>query len=600
MDEEIKTGNRNNASDRGVIRSIRKLANEITAHTVALEPSDEDAPEMPIELDAEKTFVMQGAEVKALGDGRVGGYLVRYGDAAHTDLERDFFTAETDFGDAEKSPVLYQHGMDAKFGKRRISTATITSDEFGRWAETQLNLRDEYEKFIYEMAEAGKMGWSSGTAGHLVEREPVGKAWHIKSWPLGLDASLTPTPAEPRNSVVTLKSLITPTTEPEAAEAAASAAGVIENPTLEGHEEHKMEEIDALKEQIAALESTVKSLAEPAPDGGIATKKAPAVIAERGDDWRAEMKRWFVTGQISSGMKTANPWNETTAGDGGLAAPQEFYNGVIEKVKAKSVVRRAIAMCGGETWNIDALKITIPVENDQMAIFTATDEEGAYNESETTPMVGKDVAVHKYTRMVKVTEELLEDKKFDVIGFLMRQYADAQARLENSLFLVGAGDGDPEAQGVFVGGTAGLTFDSAAAIAEAEIPELFYKLGEGYSENSVWIMRNATLGAIMANTGDAFSFLPAYAAGNPFGAVPMLWGRPVFTSDYAAAIATSAKSVVIGDFSKYALAENGGLTVSRNPYLYEANGYIGFFGRVRLGGMPLTATAFQYGTHPTA
>ena len=145
-----------------------------------------------------------------------------------------------------------------------------------------------------------------------------------------------------------------------------------------------------------------------------------------------------------------------------------------------------------------------------------------------------------------------------------------------------------------------MTFDSASAIAEAEIPELYYKLGAGYAENSAWIMRNSTLGAIMLNTGDSFSFLPAYAAGNPFGAVPMLWGRPVYLSEYAAAIATSAKSLVIGDFSKYAIVQNGGLTVSRNPYLYQANGQVGFFGNIRIGGMPLIAAAFQYGTHPTA
>jgi hypothetical protein len=73
------------------------------------------------------------------------------------------------------------------------------------WAETQLALRDAYEKRIYGLAEAGKLGWSSGTAAHLVKREPVGGAMKIMHWPLGLDASLTPTPAEPRNTVVALK-----------------------------------------------------------------------------------------------------------------------------------------------------------------------------------------------------------------------------------------------------------------------------------------------------------------------------------------------------------------------------------------------------------
>lgn len=152
------------------------------------------------------TLVMYGGSVKALGGGKIGGYLVRFTSHKDTDLEGEFFTAETDFGEVATAPVYYQHGMDYKLGKRRIGKATHKMDEFGIWAEAQLDMRDEYEKFIYEMAEAGKMGWSSGTAGHLVEREPKGKAVWLKSWPLGLDDTLTPTPAEPRNSAVPLKS----------------------------------------------------------------------------------------------------------------------------------------------------------------------------------------------------------------------------------------------------------------------------------------------------------------------------------------------------------------------------------------------------------
>ena len=50
------------------------------------------------------------------------------------------------------------------------------------------------------------MGWSSGTASHLVERQITAKSTWIKSWPLGLDDTLTPVPAEPRNEAIPLKS----------------------------------------------------------------------------------------------------------------------------------------------------------------------------------------------------------------------------------------------------------------------------------------------------------------------------------------------------------------------------------------------------------
>jgi hypothetical protein len=61
-------------------------------------------------------------------------------------------------------------------------------------------MADEYAKMIYDMAKQGKIGFSSGSASHMVEREMMGKAYEIKRWALA-EASLTPTPAESRNMV---------------------------------------------------------------------------------------------------------------------------------------------------------------------------------------------------------------------------------------------------------------------------------------------------------------------------------------------------------------------------------------------------------------
>ena len=157
-----------------------------------------------------ETLIAFGGAVKALGDGKVGGYLVRFTTEDDPDLQGEYFTKDTDFGEPKPIPpsgtVYYNHGKDKKMGKRKLGLATHKIDDFGVWAEAQLNLRDEYEKFVYYMAELGKMGWSSATAKHLTERQVTGKATWIKSWPLGLDDTLTPFPAEPRNDAIPLKS----------------------------------------------------------------------------------------------------------------------------------------------------------------------------------------------------------------------------------------------------------------------------------------------------------------------------------------------------------------------------------------------------------
>mgnify|MGYP000511678374 CR=1 FL=1 len=154
------------------------------------------------------TLVYLGGAVKALGDGRVGGHLVLFSTAADPDLTGDYFTPATNLRiKAGASPILlYEHGMDPKVGDREIGEAKASVDELGVWVEAQLAMRDAYEEAIYKLAESGKLGWSSGTAGHLVRRKKVGKSFELTSWPI-VEASLTTHPAEPRTSAVPLKSL---------------------------------------------------------------------------------------------------------------------------------------------------------------------------------------------------------------------------------------------------------------------------------------------------------------------------------------------------------------------------------------------------------
>lgn len=164
-------------------------------------------PDWVMKTFEDATVVYPGAAVKAIGDkddGWIGGYLVRYTDENSPDLVGDFFDEATDYGPHGKSLVWFNHALDETLGHKtlgvkrdgRFSEATLKTDDIGVWIQMQLDMRDEYERALYYMAKASKVGWSSGTATHLVKRSLInGKAYHIDSWPLGLDASITPTPA---------------------------------------------------------------------------------------------------------------------------------------------------------------------------------------------------------------------------------------------------------------------------------------------------------------------------------------------------------------------------------------------------------------------
>jgi hypothetical protein len=67
-------------------------------------------------------------------------------------------------------------------------------------------MADSYGEMIAKLCKQGKMGYSSGAAGHMVERKSVGKASEITRWCIA-EASITPTPAEYRNSVKSLEDM---------------------------------------------------------------------------------------------------------------------------------------------------------------------------------------------------------------------------------------------------------------------------------------------------------------------------------------------------------------------------------------------------------
>jgi hypothetical protein len=145
-------------------------------------------------------LVIEGGEIKSVtlntleGDmATIGGYLVRFTSPDELDSYGHYFTKATDFGPLRQSVAFYDHAQDPTIKARPLGNGvgTLTIDDEGVWFETQLNLREKYERQMFRLAKKGKLGLSSGTAPHLVKFSPapVGKGVHIDQWTLGIDAS---------------------------------------------------------------------------------------------------------------------------------------------------------------------------------------------------------------------------------------------------------------------------------------------------------------------------------------------------------------------------------------------------------------------------
>jgi len=176
-----------------------------------------------------------GDAVKALPEGRLRGRVVRFTDADNLDLSGEFFTKGTDFGLALPAQVglYYHHGFDPTLGKRRLGRAEVKAEDDGLWFEAQLDLADRYQARIYQLAQAGKLGASSGAVKHLVEKVAAGHGAELKAWPLG-EVSVTPSPVEPLCNVMALKAWLdeAPSFEDLCAGLPAAKASLAENTEL--------------------------------------------------------------------------------------------------------------------------------------------------------------------------------------------------------------------------------------------------------------------------------------------------------------------------------------------------------------------------------
>lgn len=155
----------------------------------------------------EKILVTPIGYIKDLGEGKIGGHCLLFTSEDDPDLAQDFFTKDTDFDLSERDyPIYYCHTLDPKIKDKKLGRGYISKDDLGLWITAQLDLRDEYEKAIYDMVRKGKMGWSTGSVSHLVRREQKSSANFIKSWPIA-EISITPQPCEPRTYATPIKTL---------------------------------------------------------------------------------------------------------------------------------------------------------------------------------------------------------------------------------------------------------------------------------------------------------------------------------------------------------------------------------------------------------
>lgn len=606
IDEEaLKVGARHSSKDIDALQKIHDGAVELGA--VCATPPE--VVNIPI-LGKSDELIAFGTELKALDNGHFGGYLVRFSDENTPDITGDFFTKATDFGELGKTTVYFNHRMPIKNrdGKQisidhPIGEGELSIDDAGVFIDAILYSRDEYEKSIAKLSH--KMGWSSGTAPHLVDREQKGGAMWIKRWPLGLDASITPTPAEPKNSVIALKSLsdneATETetnSTPEVAEATAQTVDVKAQEQNQPPQGGIMEINDDLKALLAeSANQAVKAYIATQPvanPGGVSVVEAEEdkPFETAGQFFKAVKSAALAPYNIDprlQSLKAASGLNEAVPSQGGFLVPSQVASGILQNMYKVGTVLSLFAPTpvegNGMIWNVIAE--TSRADGSRMGGVAGYWLAEAGDKTASKPAFRQlEVKLNKLAALCYATDELLEDAS--ALGAWLASEVPNELRfMAEDAIINGNGVGKP--LGILASGS----LKSATRTDASEIDP--YDLGRMWAgryngaNDYVWLVNPTTFPQLVnLSVGNLPVFLPpGGVSGLPYGSI---FGRPVYETEYNPALGTLGDILLVSPSQYKAIHKGSGVQAASSIHVSFTSDQTCYRFVYRVGGAPLWYT----------
>lgn len=368
----------------------------------------------------------------------------------------------------------------------------------------------------------------------------------------------------------------------EAAKALLDKAAA-EKRDLTAEEEQSYQRINAdLNERAARIEA-LKADAEreakiEAATREIAGQVRPAAKAASTD---AEVLRSMAKGETRSFTFETRDVVKTSTGS---PVPTSFFDQVILQARlvgpmldTSTVLRTA----GGENLQIPS----------QAGWSTAaiTGEGTAIAESDPTFNNFITLSAYKYSFLVQLSRELIEDSGVDILAFLATQTGNELGFRVNAGLTTGTGTNQPA--GVVTQSSLGITGGTGVtgAFTADNLINLAYSLnGAARRLPGVgWMMNTASLGKVrtLKDTAGYYVFSPALADGND-----RVLNFPVYENPAMADTGLSAKSVLFGHLPSYYVRMAGGLRLDRSDdYAFNAD-LVTFRATMRVdGNLPQTS-----------
>ena len=278
---------------------------------------------------------------------------------------------------------------------------------------------------------------------------------------------------------------------------------------------------------------------------------------------------------------------------GGFTVPEDYQAELLKKTAANAVIR---AMARKITTSRDIVKwprVNYTTDDKYTSgvrlTWTGESPVSASVHRVTDPVFGT-VAIPVHTAMASmpISNDLIEDSAFDLLGISSDLLAEAFSLGEDDVFLNGTGIGQPMGilTEVDTNGPASVNSGHATEVTANGLIDLHYGLPSQYRRTARYIMNSATAKAARKLTDTDGRYMWDGLNGGLYSPLDMesLGGKPVEYDEFMPDIAASAYAILFGDLRGYLVVDRVGFSVQRLSEIYAETNLTLLLARKRVGG----------------
>lgn len=301
------------------------------------------------------------------------------------------------------------------------------------------------------------------------------------------------------------------------------------------------------------------------------------------------------------GMEFVGPQDRKTLQEGidssgGYFVPEETQAGIIRKTATTALIR-ALATVITTSRDIAKwvkLKYTTDDKYTSGVRLTWTGEipSSATVHRVTEPSLGAvSIPVHTAMASLPLSNDLLEDSAFDLMGLATDLFGEAFALGEDDVFVNGDGVGKPT--GLVTRASVGdelignVVSGSASALTADGLIDLFFGLPAQYRIRANWIMNSGsakTIRKFKDATNNRYLWDSMNGGIVSTGQQDILLGKPVLFDEFMPDQASNAFPVLFGDIGGYMVVDRVGLSIQRLSELYAETNITLLLAKRRVGG----------------